>query len=231
MWLIGDDDMLEADTVGLLIAKLRSQPDLGLIHLPGVHELRDGLPPVYTLCPSAEERVSRARELFPRYVSFLGWMTSNVIRTNALQKKLPTVTFLTAWWPQDLLMGSVGDLPALVLATRKVKAGPSSTWAEEAGDILLRHFPRSILESSWLGTEEKGACLRQRYAEQPGYYRQLVGMDKMLFLRVTWIAPGLLVSTHFFGKALGRIWKGLLSRLSPGSKTGPQVATGKTSAR
>jgi len=230
LWVIGDDDLLEMDTVETLIAKIKSHPGLGWIHLPGIHELRDGLPPIYTRCPQTEQRVSPARELFPSYISYLGWMTSNVIQTNALQKKLPTVTFLTVWWPQDLLMGSVGDLPALVLATRKVKAGPNSTWANEAGDILVCQFPRSIVESSWLSRKEKRACLMQRYAEQAGYYRHLFRLDKILFLRVTSLVPALLFSTSFFTKGLGRIWKGPLSKLLPSDKTSSRVSGGKKSA-
>jgi glycosyltransferase involved in cell wall biosynthesis len=207
LWLVGDDDLMEPDTVGLLVAKLKADIALGWIHIPGTHELRDGLPPVHTRCPKAEDRVILGRYLFAEYINYIGWMTSNVLQTMFLQRKLHTINFRTMWWPQDLLMGSVGDLPALVLATRKVKAGADSSWAGDATDILDRHFPLSIMESVWLSPQEKKACLLSRYASAPGRYRSLFRLDKRLFLRVTLLAPSLLQSTEFFTKALGRLWK------------------------
>jgi hypothetical protein len=227
LWLVGDDDLMEADTVQTLVAKIKAQPDLGWIHLPGIHELRDGLPPIYTRCPQTDQRVNRGSELFAPYINYIGWMTSNVIRTEPLQKRLPAQTFTTAWWPQDLLMGSIGDLPALVLAARNIKAGPDSTWADEASDILTSQFPRSILESCWLSKHEKRACLKQRYAQGPGYYRQLFRSDKILFLRVTSLLPVLLFSTSFFTKALGRTWKAPFSKLLPVDITGSQASITK----
>ena len=207
LWLVGDDDLMDSDTVGLVVSKLKADIALGWIHIPGIHELRDGLPPVNTLCPQAEDRVILGRYIFADCINYIGWMTSNVVQTMFLQRNLPAINFRTVWWPQDLLMGSVGDLPARVLASRKVKAGADSCWAGDATDVLDRQFPLSIMESAWLSRKEKKACLLSRYASNPQRYRTLFRLDKDLFLRITSLAPSLLLSTKFFTKALGRLWK------------------------
>jgi len=221
LWMIGDDDILEKDLVDLVCKELREKPGIGWIHLPGTHLLRQG-PPLLTLCPSSYKQVEKGRLLFGPYISWIGWITSNIISTKLLHTNLPGAILDSDWWPQLLLMRSVADEPASVLAVRKLTAGAQSTWADQAEDILMRQFPQSILASNILTRLEIRTCLVQRYTDCSAFYRRLLTLDIQLFLRVTRACPSLLMLGGFGGAALRLIARKCLCGkkvLRPGNST------------
>jgi glycosyltransferase involved in cell wall biosynthesis len=193
LWLVGDDDLMAPDMLQLVCNELYTHPELGWIHLPGTHLLRRGLPPILTRCPMKNEYVDRGRSLVPTYINYIGWVSSNIIRTEFLQTNLPSLKFSTIWWPQDLLIQSIADYPAVVISARKMIAGAQSTWAEDSHRILMYELPTSILENSCLTSEEKRRCLEYRFCDHPSLFRALMHEDFLFFMRILLFCPSLLV--------------------------------------
>ena len=204
LWMIGDDDIMEGDLVGLVLQQLQARPEIGWLHLPGTHLIRNGSP-LLTRCPFSDEIVPKARMLFPRYISWMGWVTSNVIRTKLLQAALPQVRLDHAWWPQDLLIRSIADAQAVALPLRKLTAGAHSTWAADSQKILMYQFPESILRNSTLTRQEIRACLHGRYADAPYMFRRLLYSNIPLFCRIAWRCPALLWQAQLVQSAIRRL--------------------------
>lgn len=187
LWMIGDDDMMEPDLLELVCAELRSHPELGWIHLPGTYQLPLG--PVLTRCPLGRERERKARDLFAQYISWTGWITANVSRTELIQACIPSITLRNSWWMQELLMKGVADAPAVVLPFRKLVAGKDITWSVKRHDVVIRQIPQMILDCQFLTAKEQTACLRQRYAELPTELFELLKLSPWLFFQVVARCP------------------------------------------
>lgn len=206
LWLYGDDDVLEEDLVGLVVQELRANPDLGFVHLPATYLFTNGTK-VQTHCPTSKAEFKRCRELYASYISWIGFMTANVLRAEPLQKKLPRVTFDTAWWMQFLFMANLADLPAVVLPVRKLTSAPDASWTDRGAEIVILQIPKGILNCGGITAAEKTACLRQRYTEQPGELFELMYFSVPLFFRVAFRCPLQVLNIKFFRAVARRLLK------------------------
>ena len=132
LWLIGDDDMITPGTLKRVCDVLRASPEIGWLHLPGVIHVIGREAPLEMLCPKADVKAAKSRDLFAEYNHWVGWVTGNVVATALIQKELPKVRFWTSWWPWELLMRAVADSPAVVLSERSTIAGAEMTWKANA---------------------------------------------------------------------------------------------------
>ncbi|HNQ88848.1 MAG TPA: glycosyltransferase family 2 protein [Verrucomicrobiota bacterium] len=210
LWLIGDDDRVAADALAWVVATLEAHPELGWIHLPHEYAPAEG-EPIRSHCPAAAEWFARGREAFPRYVNWLSFCSSNIVRTELLQARLPFLQYGTDFWPMGLLMEAVAEAPALVACRSLVKAGVETTWGEKWVRVTHFEFPEEILKSRVLTRHEKRLCLRQRYADAPNALERLVLLNRRLLARLIWRDPvllGRLVSPRALRKVFrGSVWR------------------------
>ncbi len=220
LWLFGDDDLFEPGLPGAILRWIRADPELGWIHLPHRFPQAQG-PDVLSRMPEADVRVARGRDAFAPYVMWISFTSSNVIRSGLLHACLPQQNLSTGWWPMQLLMRSVADAPAVVLACRGVIGGPEISWRESWLEHTHFGYPLEILNSPVLTLAEKRACLRQRYSDWPNSLERLVVINPRLLLRLLRTEPRLLrliLSPSLFRKLFqGRIW-GKSLRLITGTK-------------
>ncbi len=209
LWLFGDDDLFEPGLPEVILHWIRGIPDLGWIHLP--HRFpQAGGPDVLSRMPEADSRLARGRDAFAPYIMWISFTSSNVIRTELLHARLPQQNLSTGWWPMQLLMRSVADAPAVILARRGVVSGPEISWRESWLETTHFGYPIEILNSPVLTLAEKRACLRQRYEDWPNSLERLVVINPRLLLRLVWTEPRLLrilLSPSLLRKLFqGRIW-------------------------
>ncbi len=187
LWLFSDDDLFEPELLGEILACLDNHPELAWIHLP--HQFMNPNAPTLSLCPRTPIFTKRGRNIFGDYFRWITFISSNVIRTDQLQPRLPKLTFPSLYWPASLLMATVADLPGCVFAERKINAGPDISWADQQIEVNCLHLPETVLASPVLSRAEKRACLRGHYRVIPEALDSLVWLRPSLFIRLLALDP------------------------------------------
>lgn len=182
LWMVGDDDWFIDEIPNIILKAIASHPGVAWIHLPGTYHFLDGSQ-VQTVCPENEIFADKARQLLPKYVSWAGWVTANVLRTDAVHRVLPKIRLKTIWWPHYLLMKAVYAEPAMVLPVRGLSSGPEITWSEVRDEAVIRDLPSMILDCEFLSRDERRECLEVRYAELPQELISLFKIDLPLAIR------------------------------------------------
>ncbi len=191
LWMICDDDLVAPDAVSFVCTMLRTHPELGWIHLPHQYLSNTGNP-VLSRMPPREEWFAKGRQAFAPYIPWVSFVTSNVLRTELLQRQLPRIQWGTDFWPMGLLMQAVGDEPASIPARYLITAGAEITWSDRR--VLAMHcgFPEELLKSHILSKREKTACLRQWYRVMPNHLGRLLLLAPGLLGRILLFEPRLL---------------------------------------
>lgn len=221
LWLICDDDLLAQDAVTFVCSTLRAHPELGWIHLPHVYLLAEG-GELASRLPPQDEFLSRGRSAFVPYVSWITFATSNVVRTDLLQRQLPHMRWDNEFWPTDLLLAAAAETPAMIPARRFITAGAEITWAERRIRVLHCDLTETILSSRCLSRSERAACLLQKYRDSPNQLGRLVVIKPTLLVRAVWCQPrllGILLRPSELAKLFRpSVWAKLARRLFRGRK-------------
>ena len=193
LWLIGDDDLIEEGALKRVCDVLRASPEIGWLHLPGVIYVTGRDAPLEMLCPKADVKAAKARDLFSEYNHWVGWVTGNVVATALIQKELPKVRFWTSWWPWELLMRAVVDHPAVVLSERLTVAGADMTWKSERAEILTVEMPQMLLGCSFLTPDERNRMFCNLYTgESLNNLAVLLRRKPGMALRILKTSPSLI---------------------------------------
>jgi hypothetical protein len=211
LWLIGDDDHIEPDLPGQVCDILRQDPALAWVHIPHRWWSRSKVYSLASQRPPAPVRCAKARVLFPVYFRWITFLTSNVMRTDLLQAALPRMTFSTGFWPVTLLMESMAEHPAYVLAEYQISAGAEITWSEQAQGLFHFDLPLTALNSPVLSPREKRQCLIERYRGAEEYLDRLIWLRPSLLLRIFRTAPSL-CSPAFFSRVAKKGFRNLCRR-------------------
>ena len=190
-WVFCDDDMATPEGIAFVCQTLREHPELGWIHLPHQYLSNTGQP-VLSRLPAQDEWFVHGRQAFAQYISWITFLTSNIIRTELAQPQVSRVPEGTDFWPMGLLMAAVAEAPAFVPARRFITAGADITWAERRTRVLHCDLAEEILKSCVLSRAEKAACLRQKYLDTPNQLGRLLVIRPSLLGRVLWCQSRLL---------------------------------------
>jgi glycosyltransferase involved in cell wall biosynthesis len=197
LWMIGDDDLVEPDTLDIVCQTLHANLKIGWLHLPGTFYIKNihAAPPTLhsTKCPPQDVRVEKARTLFAEYNHWNSWVSSNVIATQLLQQELPRLKLSTSWWPWQLLMKSVANHPAIILASTEIIGGENITWMAEKDIIVIVELPQMLLESDFLTVREKRDLFYVLYHDYyPINFARLLNRAPCIAWRIILICPALL---------------------------------------
>jgi len=192
LWMIGDDDLIDLDTLDIVCQTLYENPNIGWMHIPGIINVVGMDEPLQTKCPSKTIRVEQARELFTDYGHWPSWISSNVISTQLIQQELPSVKLSTSFWPWQLLMRSVANHPAMILGSRKISAGENSTWLADRDCILIIQLPLMLFESDFLTSREKRGVFYQLYDLHPILFVRLLSRSPYMAAKILCLCPALL---------------------------------------
>jgi len=197
LWMIGDDDLVEPDTLDIVRQTLHANPKISWVHLPGTFYIKNihGSAPTLnsTKCPPQDVRVEKARTLYAEYNHWNSWITSNVMATQLVQQELPKLKLSTSWWPWQLLMQSVANHPAIVLASGKITGGENLTWMAEKDHIVIVELPQMLLESDFLTKCEKRDLFFVLYHDYyPINFVRLLSRAPYMAWRIILICPTLL---------------------------------------
>ena len=178
VWLIGDDDCPEEDALYQVISILKADREIVWLHLPHRFVDNQGNIACESLKPNEVLIKENGADLFIKYANWATLISSNILKTEEMQKYISRCDAGNAFFPLWLNMQTGSGHKSVVINMCLVNANTDYSWSETRRKVCTKDLINVIKSLSGISGSDSAHILYNYYIRDPSN-----------FIRVPFIAP------------------------------------------